>query len=413
MVLYANINEITYIQILSYFGYKETYRTSWYIQYTNSNMREYAVFKNINNDGGVAVIDIITRSIITKSDLLYTLSPTFLDNSIIDKIKKIDNYELNLADTSTYEEVVKGLLMVNVLAMSNDYLKNYVTNNFLFNGEFNQLYQDREHNIILPLEDNNKVVNYYIINKTSEQERNTLRFQRANGGVYISKLSSQVDSLLISFDFNDVMYYFQKELTFSYLTVIPNNRVNYELVQSTNSMIEAGCKEIDQLPITKILFVYNSSKASDMVSVLKYFLFYCTLKSDYTIYFSQDEDNRITLKLYTPPGIDLIAVMKNFNTLNQIVLDRLNIPPITKGESPEIAQARKEIKEKSFTVWNIPVDNNYIQYVSFAPKIELIEIFMNSINNFIFEGDSSINFQDVTNLGDKEEEEHSDFTSLL
>lgn len=383
---------VTYLQILKYFNFKNIKQTSFVGVYSN-NFYDYAIFLNKEKDNAISVLDIEKRGLINKLELLLKLSEKLNYKSFINEIKIIENNELNLIEPILLDDLINYLYSFFPLEKGNKNIKEFKTE-YLFSGQFNTIYQDKDENIITPLFIEEQMINYYV----ESEKIGGIKFNN-QAGYFISKLMEENYKILFSFGMNNIVRYFINNLNTEYLSIIPNPNINFK---SVNCIVEK-IKEIGDEKFEKIIFLYNSNKIEELKSVLDMFICFGNIKSQYNLFLNIFH-NKVTLKILPPKDIKILKVTQFFTELNKELLEILEFPDSDN-------EKKQNMKNFFFELKSFNYGNEKSQIISFEPKVEIIQILLENLNKLIFGDDTHIIFFDVNSIIIENNDE--DFESLF
>lgn len=366
------LNEITFSQIFKYFEFEIVDKTAFYIVF-HKNDNEYILFLNKELDNKISVLDIKTRNVIDKEDLLISLSFNLETEGIVNKIKnEVINVDTTLVDVISTDDLINYLYGFCPLSKSNKNLQQYSTTEFLFSPDFSNLFQDKDDKIIVPLFKDGVFVNYYISDKASA----SLKFTDSVG-YYNSKNRSENTNLIFSFNIFNVFDFFQENLSIKYQVFIPNKNLTILSVTSIFKLLDTN-----QFKPDKITFLYQEGDIQEGLSTLKFFVNVCSLFHPSRYILDIDPSKRINLQIIPPKQYKMLNILQFFGNLNKDVYKILQYDP--KDESN-----KSFLNKYLFEIEAVEIENSKTQIISFLPKAELIYIFLINLNSFVF-GEASI-----------------------
>jgi hypothetical protein len=388
MNMIETIKDLTYLQILEYYNFREIKRTTFVVVFLNDSSTvkyEYALFLNKEKNDELTLLDMFKRTLISKEDLLLKFT-----EDLKELLSNNDNQELGLTESITPSDLINYLYGFLPLDRSN---KNLIESEheLLFSRQFNNISQDKDENLIIPLFSDHKLVNYYIENRTSIRTR----FSDKKEGLYISKLTDSNLNIIVSFGLFNTLKFFSNNLMSVFLTIIPNPNISYDNTKAIVDYINKSGKN----RFEKIIFLYNSSNIKELKSILDFFVQWVVcIKSQYKLFLdiNYNENEAMQLRLIPPKDIEMTKLSEYFNDVNDELLNKFNISVNDEN--------KKRFKKILFEIKHFNLEKNKSLLISFYPKVQTIELLLDKLNGTLFGEDTNLEFFDVKNIKIEEDE---------
>jgi hypothetical protein len=382
------IKDLTYLQILKYYNFREIKRTTFAVIFLKDSSpvkHEYALFLNKEKDNELSMLDVFRRILISKEDLLLKFT-----EDLKELLSNNDNQELGLTESITQDDLINYLYGFLPLNRSN---KNLIESEheFLFSRQFNNISQDKDENLIIPLFSEHKLVNYYIENRSSIRTR----FSDKKEGLYISKLSDSNLNIIVSFSLFNTLKFFSNNLMSVFLTIIPNPNISYDNTKAIVDYINKSGKN----RFEKIIFLYNSSNIKELKSILDFFVQWVVcIKSQYKLFLDNNynENEGMQLRLIPPKDIEMNKLSEYFKDVNDELLNKFDISVNDEN--------KKRFKKIFFEIKHFNLEKNKSLLISFYPKVQTIELLLDKLNGTLFGEDTNLEFFDVNSIKIEEEE---------